>query len=169
MVVFFFMSMIIIFWITMTFFTIFLVFFSSFHFYLPPVIAASPLHFHAFIIPVLPAPVFFLPSCSLASFNHPLLRWESRLCSSTEDPESLLIIPQHVSHLHKHAAKNNRLPCQPTYTLEVKNISSNSQRCPSPCSDRSNWLCFLAMDWNSFNKWVHAAWSKQLKPFHGHR
>lgn len=59
-------------------------------------------------------PVFFLPSCSLAAFNHPLPLWESRLCSSTEGPESLLIIPQHVSHLHKHAAKNNRFLCQPT-------------------------------------------------------
>lgn len=62
----------------------------------------------------------FFPSCSLASFNHPVLLWESRLCSSTKGPERLLIIPQHVSHLHKHVAKNKPFPCQPPYTLEAK-------------------------------------------------
>lgn len=36
-------------------------------------------------------------------------------------PESLLIIPQHGSHLHKHAAKNKPFfPRQPPYTLEAK-------------------------------------------------
>lgn len=64
--------------------------------------------------------VHFFPSCSLASFNHPLLLWKSRLCSSTEGLESLLIIPKHVSHLHKRASKNKPFPCQPPYTLEVK-------------------------------------------------
>lgn len=87
---------------------------------LPLVIVVFSLSFHAFIIPLLSAPVFFFFSCSLASFNHPLLLWESRLCSSTEGPESLLIIPQHVSHLHKHAAKNKPFPCQPPYTLQPK-------------------------------------------------
>lgn len=58
--------------------------------------------------------VVLLPSCSLAPFNHPLLLWESHLCSSTEGPESLLIIPQHGSHLHKHAAKNKPFPSPAT-------------------------------------------------------
>lgn len=88
---------------------------------LPLLIVIFPLDIHAFYYP---SPfyscVLFFPSCSLASFNHPLLLRESRLCSSTKGPKSLLIIPQHGSHLHKHAAKNKPFPCQPPYTQEAK-------------------------------------------------
>ena len=128
------MTMIIIFPIKRTFslsiFTLFLPFFTPV-FLRPP--TGSCLLFPAFIIPVLSDPVFLFSSCSLVSFNHPLLFSESRLWSSTEGPESLLIIPQHVSHLHKHAAKNNPFPCQPTYTLEIKKI-------PLICEDASTCI-----------------------------
>lgn len=59
---------------------------------------------------LMPPAFLFSPSRSLASFNHPLLLPASRLCSSSEGPESLLIIPQRGRHLHKHAAKNKPFP-----------------------------------------------------------
>lgn len=96
---------------------------------LPLVIVIFPFYFHAFIIAALYTPVLFFPSCSLASFNHPLPLCASRLCGSSEGPESFLIIPQHGSHFHKHAAKNKPFPCQPPHTPEAKNISPRPYRC----------------------------------------
>lgn len=68
-----------------------------------------------------PSP-FCSPSCSLAPFS----RCSESLVSaaSCRPQRAFLIIPQHVSHLHKHAAKNSPFPCQPSCTPRVKNIST---------------------------------------------